>query len=166
MTVLSWLSSTAPVLGAECLEGILGSLGLHISIEVSNRDTGLGECETTTRRAPVTMLGAGNINENLGLLTRVLGAQHILVKDEAKLDQGLLGVQGFSLQVSCGLLRVRREDVIVHDNEREQGLREVIALADGGQVRSVLTEAEGARVLEEGVVLLAVQASVITLHAF
>ena len=57
-------------------------------------------------------------------------------------------------------MRIRWENVIEHGNEKEQGLREAIALGDGGQVRSVLTEAEGARVLEEGMVLLAVQAIV------
>jgi hypothetical protein len=41
-------------------------------------------------------------------------------------------------------LRIRWENVIEHGNEKEQGLREAIALGDGGQVRSVLTEAEGA----------------------
>ena len=50
--------------------------------------------------------------------------------------------------------------MIEHGNEKEQGLREAIALGDGGHVRSVRTEAEGARVLEEGVVLQAVQAIV------
>jgi hypothetical protein len=45
-------------------------------------------------------------------------------------------------------------------DEKEDGLGKAIALGDGRQVRAVLTEAEGARVLEEGVVLLGVQATV------
>ena len=90
-------------------------------------------------------------------VARVLGAQHILVQDEA---QGLLGVHSFHLQVSGGLLRIRREVVVDRTDEKEDTLNEVIALGDGGHLRTVLTKAEGARVLEEGVVLLGIQAVV------
>jgi hypothetical protein len=73
-----------PALGAECLTGILDALDLYIGIEVGN--TGRGEGETTTRRVTATVLGAGSViaKESLGLLTRVLGSQHILVKDALK----------------------------------------------------------------------------------
>ena len=102
------------------------------------------------------MLGPGCIDNRLGLLARVLGTQHVLIQDEA---QGLFGVNRVRLQVGGTLLLLRREKVVNGGDERDDFGDDVEALGDGGQMRCILTEGEGARVLEEGVVLLSGQAA-------